>query len=102
MFVKGAPERVMGMATRWLTPDGELLLDAAARETILGHAADMAQRGLRVLGLAYRRCAEPIDTREGVPQPSALVFIGLVGMVDPPRAGVLEAIQECHRRVSAC
>jgi cation-transporting P-type ATPase F len=96
MFVKGAPERVMGMATRWLTPDGELPLDATARETILGHAADMAQRGLRVLGLAYRRCAEPIDTREGVPQPSELVFIGLVGMLDPPRAGVLEAIQECH------
>jgi calcium-translocating P-type ATPase len=96
MFVKGAPERVMGMATRWLTPDGELPLDATARETILGHAADMAQRGLRVLGLAYRRCAEPIDIREGVPQPSELVFIGLVGMLDPPRAGVLEAIQECH------
>jgi len=96
MFVKGAPERVMGMATRWLTPDGELPLDATARETILGHAADMAQRGLRVLGLAYRRCAEPIDIREGVPQPSALVFIGLVGMLDPPRAGVLEAIRECH------
>jgi magnesium-transporting ATPase (P-type) len=96
VFVKGAPERVMGMATRWLTPDGELPLDATARETILGHAADMAQRGLRVLGLAYRRCAEPIDTREGVPQPSELVFIGLVGMLDPPRAGVLEAIQECH------
>jgi cation-transporting ATPase F len=97
MFVKGAPERVMGMATRWLTPDGELPLDAAARETILTHAADMAQRGLRVLGLAYRRCAEPMDTRAGVPQPSELVFIGLVGMVDPPRAGVLEAIQECHQ-----
>jgi cation-transporting P-type ATPase F len=96
VFVKGAPERVMGMATRWLTPDGELPLDATARETILAHAADMAQRGLRVLGLAYRRCAEPIDTREGVPPPSELVFIGLVGMLDPPRAGVLEAIQECH------
>jgi cation-transporting ATPase F len=96
VFVKGAPERVMGMATRWLTPDGELPLDSAARETILAHAADMAQRGLRVLGLAYRRCAEPFDMREGVPPPSELVFIGLVGMVDPPRAGVLEAIRECH------
>jgi hypothetical protein len=83
VFVKGAPERVMGMATRWLTPDGELPLDSAARETILAHAADMAQRGLRVLGLAYRRCAEPFDMREGVPPPSELVFIGLVGMVDP-------------------
>ena len=96
-FVKGAPERVMGMATRWLTPDGALPLDADAQKTIMALAADMAERGLRVLGLAYRRYDTPVDTREGVPQPSELVFIGLVGMVDPPRAGVLEAIDECHQ-----
>ncbi|MCX7924584.1 MAG: HAD-IC family P-type ATPase [Fimbriimonadales bacterium] len=97
MFVKGAPERVMRMATRWLTPDGELPLDKEAQEEIMSHAQTMAGRGLRVLGLAYRRCPERIETRMGVPEPSELVFIGLVGMMDPPRRGVLEAIDECHQ-----
>lgn len=97
MFVKGAPERVMRMSTRWLTPDGELPLDEAAQAEIMAHAQSMAERGLRVLGLAYRRCTEPVETHFGVPQPSELVFIGLVGMMDPPRAGVLEAIRECHQ-----
>jgi Ca2+-transporting ATPase len=97
MFVKGAPERVMRMATRWLTPDGELPLDNEAQAEILRHAQAMAERGLRVLGLAYRRCDGHIDVRVGVPEPSELVFIGLVGMMDPPRRGVLEAIEECHQ-----
>lgn len=97
MFVKGAPERVMRMATRWLTPEGELPLDSKAHAEILHHAQAMAERGLRVLGLAYRRCNERIDIQSGVPEPSELVFIGLVGMIDPPRPGVLEAIDECHR-----
>jgi len=97
MFVKGAPERVMRMATRWLTPDGELPLDSKAQAEILHHAQAMAERGLRVLGLAYRRCDQRIDTQAGVPEPSELVFIGLVGMIDPPRRGVPEAIEECHQ-----
>lgn len=97
MFVKGAPERVMRMATRWLTPDGELPLDNEAQAEILRHAQAMAERGLRVLGLAYRRCTGRIDVHAGALEPSELVFIGLVGMMDPPRRGVLEAIDECHQ-----
>ncbi len=97
MFVKGAPERVMRMCARWLTPDGELPLSADAQQEILSHAHSMAGRGLRVLGLAYRRCEELVETHTGVPEPSNLVFIGLVGMMDPPRRGVLEAIDECHQ-----
>ncbi|MCX7992475.1 MAG: HAD-IC family P-type ATPase [Fimbriimonadales bacterium] len=97
MFVKGAPERVMRMSARWLTPDGELPLDAEAQEEIVNQAHQMAARGLRVLGLAYRRCKKHIETHTGVPEPSELVFIGLVGMMDPPRRGVLEAIDECHQ-----
>lgn len=97
VFVKGAPERLFKMANRWLTPEGEQPLDKNACEIIHQQARQMAQRGLRVLGLAYRRFEQPVNTEEGVPQPSELVFIGLVGMIDPPRRGVVEAIEDCHR-----
>lgn len=97
VFVKGAPERVFRMAHAWLTPEGEKPFDATARELVQAQAWAMAQRGLRVLALAYRRLPQPLDPVEDVPEPSELVLIGLVGMIDPPRPGVLEAIQDCHR-----
>ncbi|MEN3001717.1 MAG: HAD-IC family P-type ATPase [Armatimonadota bacterium] len=97
VFVKGAPERVLRMATHWLTPSGEQVLDEQAQRQIMERAHAMAERGLRVLGLAYRRYEQPVDVRAGVPEPSGLIFIGLVGMMDPPRPGVREAIEECHQ-----
>lgn len=97
VFVKGAPERVFRMAHAWLTPEGEKPFDPPARELVQAQARAMAQRGLRVLALAYRRLPQPLDPAEGVPEPSELVLIGLVGMIDPPRPGVREAIQDCHR-----
>ncbi len=97
VFVKGAPERVMRMSHYWLTTEGERPLDETAQQTILQQAQGMARRGLRVLGLAYRRLPKPLTPTEHVPEPSELVFIGLVGMMDPPRRGVKEAIQDCQR-----
>ncbi|MFQ3610844.1 MAG: HAD-IC family P-type ATPase, partial [Fimbriimonadales bacterium] len=96
VFVKGAPERILSLSHQWISPDGELPLDESARQTVHQQAMAMAERGLRVLGLAYRRLHQPIDPQSGVPEPSELVFIGLVGMMDPPRPGVLEAIRDCH------
>ncbi len=97
VFVKGAPERLIRMSHYWLTAEGEQPLDATAQQTVLQQAQAMAKRGLRVLGLAYRRLPEPLDPTSPVPEPSELVFIGLVGMMDPPRPGVKEAIHECQR-----
>ncbi|HUE89865.1 MAG TPA: HAD-IC family P-type ATPase [Vicinamibacterales bacterium] len=92
MFVKGAPERVLEMSTRWLSDDGMAPLD---REAVLHAAREMARRGLRVLGMAYR--ALPGAPKGGVvPAPEHLIFLGLQGMLDPPRAGVREAIAGCQ------
>ncbi|MBI4262803.1 MAG: HAD-IC family P-type ATPase [Acidobacteria bacterium] len=93
LFVKGAPERVLGMSTHAQSDSGHVRLDRAA---VLETAREMAARGLRVLGLAYR--VLPGAPAGGVvPPPEALTFLGLQGMWDPPRAGVREAIRGCQQ-----
>lgn len=86
-FVKGSPERVLALCQ---LPD-----DRGAR---LAHweaaARDMAHRGYRVLALAEGPAAA---TRGHAPaEPSGLTFLGFVGMIDPLRAGVREAVRSCR------
>src|SRR5690606_34486708 len=72
--------------------DGPKPLDEAA---VLAANREMASRGLRVLGLARGRLDAPRDLeRDGLPDD--LVFLGLAGMVDPPPAGVKQAIEGCQ------
>ena len=83
--VKGAPERVLGMAS---LPEVERRMWAEASER-------MARDGLRVLGVA-RGAPVPqgdVDSYETAP----LSFLGLLGFMDPLRPGVREAISECAR-----
>jgi Ca2+-transporting ATPase len=89
--VKGAPEEVAGLADRWLAADGERRMTAAGRRDIMHANAQMAARGLRVLALAFREDAASSEIAY-----SALVWIGLVGLTDPVRPGVREAIEACR------
>ncbi len=90
-FVKGAPEKVLAMSTRMHSGDREEELD---KEAVLEAAKDMAARGLRVLAAAFRE----LDGSEGAEEePRDLVFLGLFGMMDPPRDGVKGAIDGCKK-----
>lgn len=92
IFVKGAPERLLQMSTGLLGATGVGPLDT---QGVLRAAEVMAGHGLRVLGMAYRVLPEA-HAHDVVPQPESLIFLGLQGMLDPPRAGVREAIQGCQ------
>ncbi|MFQ3592597.1 MAG: HAD-IC family P-type ATPase, partial [Gemmataceae bacterium] len=84
LMVKGSPERILTMC--------ETSLDEATRQQVLSQAAEMAERGLRVLAFATARQEEkPVADQH----PERLRFLGLVGMIDPLRPGVREAVQAC-------
>ena len=93
VFVKGAPERLIAMSTEMLVEGGEHPIDP---DLIHDAASELASHGLRVLGMAYRRIPPGHGLFEGEDEPHDLVFLGLQGMMDPPREGVKESIAMCN------
>ena len=90
VFVKGAPERILAMCHDMATEDGIRSLDL---DQIGQAVAGMASRGLRVLAMAYAEGG----ARHLSHDPDHLTFLGLQGMIDPPREGVREAVAGCQR-----
>ncbi|MET0857539.1 MAG: cation-translocating P-type ATPase [Telluria sp.] len=92
-YTKGAPESVVPLCNAMLTADGTAALE---RATILATAEQMAARGLRVLAVASRIWPALPDSRHHRNIEGGLVFVGLVGMIDPPRAEAKEAVRLCR------
>ncbi|MDP2810562.1 MAG: cation-transporting P-type ATPase [Rhodocyclaceae bacterium] len=93
VYVKGAIEKLLPACRSMLTADGsEIPLESAALEAV---AARMATRGLRVLALARRHLSAG-DALTEATIGADLVFLGLVGMIDPPRARAIGAVRTCH------
>ncbi len=88
-YAKGAPEVILDGCDFVLTENGCMPLDAARRGQILVHAQEMAGQALRVLGIASKPGAT-LETAE-----HGMTFLGLVGMIDPPRLEAKAAIAVC-------
>lgn len=93
-YTKGAVDEMMPLCKYVLTPDGVVELTAKQKEQILGVAHNMSKQALRVLGFA-KKIVDYIPS-DGENIEADLVFIGLVGMIDPPRKEVAAAIKTCH------
>ena len=91
LYCKGAAESVLPLCSAVWLKGGVESLDEAGRKSLLEVQEQMAEQGLRVLALAYR--ALPPDTAQ---RETELIFAGLVGLRDPPREAVPEAIRICH------
>ncbi|WP_440109054.1 cation-translocating P-type ATPase [Acidovorax sp. BL-A-41-H1] len=91
-YTKGAPESVLPRCTRQWTPDGPAPLDADA---VLASASRLATQGLRVLALARRDHARLPDTNDIDAVESQLHLLGLIALIDPPRAEAQAAVHDC-------
>jgi magnesium-transporting ATPase (P-type) len=93
IYVKGAPEKVIGMCDRERDDDGDRPIDADDwRRRIDGIAAE----GQRVLAVAVRPVSGEQSTLNFDDVESGLVMLGLVGLMDPPREEAIDAIAECQ------
>ncbi len=93
LFVKGAPERVLAMSHQQLDAAGAAQpLDAGHWEQAIATAAGS---GERVLGFAMRRLPQA-PARLDFDSVGELVFLGIVGFIDPPRDEALAAVADCR------
>ena len=100
-ITKGAPKEVMELCSDHYDGQGAIKsMTTTERQAILAANDQFARDGLRVLAVAYRPLeSEHIkeDKWDMRTLEEDMVFVGLVAMSDPPRQGVREAIEQCHR-----
>ncbi|MBK7452899.1 MAG: cation-translocating P-type ATPase [Anaerolineales bacterium] len=98
--VKGAPDIVLELCTQYQGMDDKPLpMTKEARDRILAANDAMTKDALRVLGLAYRLDKDVPDDPEKIKAEELeknLVFVGLVGMIDPPRTEVKPALERAR------
>ncbi|WP_372590895.1 cation-translocating P-type ATPase [Guyparkeria sp.] len=89
--VKGAPEAVIDRCHAEAAAESDIALDEAGRDRWRSRNHAMAESGFRVLALAEKRASG-----DGEDPYARLVLIGLIGLYDPPREGVREAVAACR------
>ena len=96
VMVKGAPDVLLSRSTHILAGSAVPLTAALARDVESANAA-MAEQALRVLACGYKDLdALPAGTPDSRELETALTFVGLAGMIDPPRLEVKAAVEQCY------
>lgn len=88
-YVKGAPEVVLSKSSRILTGDDPVDLTSEAADRVRDQVKAFADDALRVLAVAYTESPESLEDN--------LVFVGIVGIIDPPREEVADALAATDR-----
>ena len=94
---KGAPDVLMQKCSYVLWDDKVIPFTNTMKQKVVAANEGMARSALRVLGLAYREMKSTESISDESQVEANLVFVGLVGMIDPPRKEVREAIAKCRR-----
>jgi len=94
-FMKGAPEVVLERCTRILEKGKEKKLTDVKRKEILETNEKLASEALRLLGMTYKKLPGTLKGFDEKTVETNLVFVGLEGMIDPPREEAVEANKKC-------
>ncbi len=102
LHCKGAPEMILERCTHYWSAGKANILTSTHKQQIISANERMAGEALRVLGLAFRPLSSvPVQNKLSSLEPAEweqqLVFVGLVGMIDPPREEAQEAIEQCEQ-----
>ena len=89
--VKGSVDVLLPLCSSQWLGDSTQMLGEEERRAVLAAAESMSKGSLRVLAIAERRQPDPSDPERD------LVLVGLVGMMDPPRAGIADAVAACRK-----
>jgi P-type Ca2+ transporter type 2C len=95
-LVKGAPREVLALCTKIWEPSGVRDITEEDRKRIAEINDIYATQALRVLGFAYRELEKEQKHYEVEEVEKDLTFVGLAGMMDPPRSEVEQAVKECR------
>ncbi|MCE5311765.1 MAG: cation-transporting P-type ATPase [Nitrospiraceae bacterium] len=93
-YVKGSVEAVLHRSESMLNSTGQI--SALDKNVVLKAMEQMAAKGLRVLAFAKKELASSADRLHHEDMQSGLVFLGLQGMIDPPRQDAIAAIRACY------
>ncbi|KAJ3366468.1 Calcium-transporting ATPase 10, plasma membrane-type [Allomyces javanicus] len=98
LYTKGAPEMVLKLCTAQLASDASCVLPLGDddRAQIALVIKDWASQGLRTIAIAFRDFERPLTRPERDDPERDLTFVGLVGIKDPVRSGVPEAVRTCQ------
>ncbi len=95
-FVKGAPDVILDLCGERMHDGKRVALTPEMRAEILHHNRDMASKALRVLAVACKPLAEVPGEVTPETVETGLVFVGLLGMIDPPRPEVIDALKRAR------
>lgn len=105
-FSKGAPDSILNATTQFRFNAREVKMDKESKNSLLQLNENMARKALRCLGLAYREISEEeinkskkdgmtVFTQDQIEK--NMIFLGMVGMIDPPRPEVKAAVNMAHK-----
>lgn len=96
-LVKGSPDVLLEIATHRLDESGQVILFSEEEKQETRKLYDgFSREALRVLAFAYRDLRDIPEARYDNEMERDLVWVGMMAMIDPPRADVAQAIEECH------